>query len=1452
MINKIIAFSIKQKLVVGFLVLILIIFGIYSAFNLPIDAVPDITNNQIQIITASPTLAASEIERFITYPIEIAMANIPDLVELRSISKFGISVVTIVFKDNVDIYFARNLVFQRLKEAEENIPNGLGKPEMAPISTGLGEIYMYVVRPVNPNDSTYNILQLREIQDWIIKRQLLGTPGVAEVNSFGGFEKQYQILINADALKSYNLTLREVFEAVSRNNANVGGAYIEKGSEQYTIRGIGIIENIKDIENIILNNDHSAPLFLKNVADVVYGGALRFGSVTQDGKGEVVSGIVMMLKGANSREVANTVHNKMNNIKQSLPKGVTIDEYYNRENLVSKTIATVEKNLVEGGIIVIAVLFLLVGNLRAGLIVASVIPLSMLFAVIMMNTFGVSGNLMSLGAIDFGLIVDGAVIIVEAVIVAIGYRIHTNKKALAKEEIEETVYNSASTIIKSAVFGILIILVVYLPIFALGGIEGKMFKPMAFTVGFALVGALILSLTYVPMMCSLILSGKIKEKQTIADKIMNSIKKIYTPLLEIALKNKIIVITIAIIFFGVSVLTFTNLGGEFIPELDEGDLLIQCIRLPGVSLTESNIVTTKIETILKKFPEVKTVVSRTGAAEIATDPMGVELTDIFIILKPKDEWTSAVNKEELVEMMLKELSVIPGVGYQVTQPIEMRFNELISGARSDIAVKIYGDDLEILSVKGNEVAKIISGVNGAEDVSVQQLEGLPQLEIKIEREKIAKHKINIDDVNDVIQIALAGKTAGVVFEGDKKFDIVVKYKSDFKQDIEKIKNIVVPSPAGYNIPLAEITDISIQEGAAEITRDNGKRRIIVQNNVRGRDIESFIEDIRSKISTGLELPPGYIIEYGGQFQNLQSAKDRLLIAVPAALFLIFTLLFITFNSIKQGLLVFSGIPFAVVGGVFALIIRNMPFSISAGVGFIALFGVAVLNGIVMIAYFNRLEDEGEKNVHERIIKGTSVRLRPILMTALVASFGFIPMAISQGAGAEVQRPLATVVIGGLISSTILTLIVLPVLYGIFYKHANPKYSFGKITLLLLGLLLPLSSNTQTKSSLDDVIKISMENNQQIKSAKYNLEKEDVLKLKAVNIPKPQLFVEYEGIKGNLNNFENRKIGVLQEFEFPSTYFLRSDVQSSQVLIAKAELNNLINELKFSVKQSYINLLLQTKLLDITWENLKIYEDFLFVAQKNYDAGASTNLEVLGAKVNKIKFENEIRNVETQIRIIQSELKKLMNVDYAVIPSEELTYKEHLLIKDNLLKNALINNPELIIARFQKEKSSNKISLSKSELLPNFSLKYYSQKIGNVGGFWGFEAGIGIPLWFWWEQSGNIKESKYEYKIAESNEINIRKRIESDFNQAFEEHENRIRELKFFKDEAIGESSEILRQAKISYEEGAIGYVEYLQALNVWYDTNILYLNSIFKYNSSINELEKITVKPIGMQSGDIK
>lgn len=1442
MIDKLIAFSIKQKIVIGFLVLLLIIFGVYSAINLPIDAVPDITNNQIQIITASPTLSATEIERFITYPIEISLSNTPKIVELRSISKLGVSVVTAVFEDNVDIYFARNLIFQKLKEAEENIPEGLGTPEMAPISTGLGEIYQYVVRPEKKGDTTFSDMELRTIQDWIVKRQLLGTPGVAEVNSFGGYEKQYQILVNADALRSYNISMREVFEAVNNNNANVGGSFIEHNSEQYAIRGIGIIESKEDINNIVIKSEHGIPVYLFQIAEVEEAGGIRYGAVTQDGKGEVVAGIVMMLKGANSREVANTVHKKIEEIKTTLPKGVTVDEFYNREDLVDRAIATVEKNLVEGAIIVIFVLVLLLGNLRAGFIVASVIPLSMLFALIMMNLFGVSGNLMSLGAIDFGLIVDGAVIIVESIIVAISHSIHKHKRPLHKDEMQDTIFKSTTGIIKSAIFGIIIIIVVYLPIFALGGIEGKMFKPMAFTVGFALIGALLLSLTYVPMMSDLILKRNMKEKETIADKIINFFKGLYLPSLKFALKRKSLVIASALIALVFSVILFLRLGGEFIPKLDEGDIAYQIARLPGISLNESKRIGTICEQILvAKFPEVKTVVTKTGAAEIATDPMGVEFSDILVMLKPKSEWRKGITKEELVEMMQKELSVVPGIGLSFTQPIELRFNELISGAKGDIAVKIFGEDLTELSKIGNDAAKIISEVTGAEDISVQQLEGLPQLQIKIRRDKIARYGINVSDVNAIIETGLAGKTAGAVFEGDKKFDLVIKYKQLDRKDVDDIKNILVNAGNGAKIPMSELADINIEEGPAEITRDNGKRRIVAQCNVRGRDIESFVNELQIKIKDKLKMPPGYSLEYGGQFKNLESAKQRLFIAVPVSLFFIFALLFVTFNSVKQGLLVFSGIPFAIVGGIFALVIRDIPFSISAGVGFIALFGVAVLNGIVMIAHFNKLEKEGMKDVHERIILGTSARLRPILMTALVASLGFIPMAISSGAGAEVQKPLATVVIGGLISSTLLTLIVLPLLYSIFNKKSNFKMSTHiKATLFCFFILIPSVTFSQT----DDVakyIEMGINRNSEIETFRLNIEREEAGLKKAVNIPKPQLFLEYEGVKGGLENFESRKIGVSQDLEFPSVYFLRSDIQSLQIDIAKAELKNKINSVTAEIKRAYYTVILNSALMELAKDNIRISNDFLTTAERKLDAGFITSLDVLNAKVNKTRAENDLKNIENELKKSFTELRLLLNADASEIKiSMDTTTHFYNVQLDDMLNSAIQNNPELLLSKLRKERAENKISLAKSLLLPNLSLKYYNQKLGTESGYYGFEVGVGIPVWFFFENSGEINEANVEKKITQSEENFAVRKLQSDVRTAFDDFLNSKRQSDFISKDVLNEARQILDATKRSYEEGTATYTEFLQSVRTFMEVQAVYTNNWYNFKISIINLEKLT------------
>lgn len=1031
MINALIRFSVSQRLIVLLLVGIMAAAGFYSLQNLPIDAVPDVTNVQVQVLTAAPSLAPLEIERQITFPVEVAMSGLPDIEEIRSVSKFGLSAVTVVFDDSVDIYFARQLVLERLAQAREQIPESIGSPEMGPISTGLGEIYQYELRST---DGSYDATALRTIQDWNVRRQLIGVPGVTEVNSFGGYEKQYQIRLDPERLQSYGLTLRDIFEAVARNNANVGGAYIEKGSEQYLLRGIGLIEKPDDIANIIVKTGkEGVPVYVRDIGEVVEGATVRQGAVTADGKGEIVAGIAMMLKGENSRAVVDRVKERVEQIRKTLPSGVELVPFYDRTELVDRTISTVVTNLIEGAILVIIVLMLLLGNWRGALLVATIIPLSMLFAAILMRVFNVSGNLMSLGALDFGLIVDGAVVMVENAVRRRAEAQHEH----SREPPERTILESCLEVARPVVFAVAIIAIVYLPILSLRGIEGKMFVPMALTVVFALLGSLILSLTYVPAMLTFILKGKVSEKESF---VVAHAKRIYEPALELVMRYRSQALAIAVALVLVSGAIFPFLGAEFIPRLDEGDLAVQIGRLPSVSLSESVNIATKAEKVLMEFPEVRAVISKTGRAEVATDPMGVEISDVYVSLKPHDEWTTAETREELIEKMSHRLEeAVPQGVFSFSQPIELRVAELISGVRSDVAIKLYGDDLDVLKAKADEIARVVSGVRGAEDVKVEATTGLPQLQIKADRAAIARYGLNVEDVNDLIESVVAGREVGQVYEGEQRFDLVVRLNQESGESVEAIKNLLLTAPNGSRVPLSQVAEIKLTESAAQISREDTRRRVGVELNVRGRDISSFVQEAQAKIESEAKLPPGYYLTWGGSFENLQRATERLLIVVPVALFLIFVLLFTTFGSVKQALLIYTGIPFAVVGGIFALALRGMPFSISAGVGFIALFGVAVLNGVVMVSFIDHLREEG-KSVLEAVREGAMTRLRPVLMTALVASLGFVPMAIATSAGAEVQRPLATVVIGGLITSTLLTLLILPTLYAWFERDKEEEFT----------------------------------------------------------------------------------------------------------------------------------------------------------------------------------------------------------------------------------------------------------------------------------------------------------------------------------------------------------------------------------------------------------------------------
>lgn len=1036
MLDKIISYSIRNKLIVAICTTALIIWGILSLARLPVDAVPDITNNQVQVITSSPSLAAQEVERLITFPIEQTLAVIPEIKEVRSISRFGLSVVTIVFHDDVNIYWARQQVNEKLATAKNNIPPGIGTPDMSPVSSGLGEIYQYVVHPKPGYEKAFDARELRTVQDWYIRRQLLGTPGIAEVNSFGGLLKQYLVALNPDKLRSYNLSIPDIFTSLEKNNQNTGGAYIDRKPGAWFIRSEGLITGLSDIERIVVKNTgNGIPLLIRDVATVEIGEANRYGALTRNASGEAVGGIVMMLKGENSNEVVKRVKTRIAEIQKTLPEGVVVEPFLDRSGFVGRAIGTVQTNLIEGALIVIFVLVLFLGNVRAGLIVASVIPLSMLFAISMMNLFGVSGNLMSLGAIDFGLIVDGAVIIVEAVM----HRLHDNTDfpaggKITQQQMDQSVHQSASKLMNVAAFGQVIIFVVYLPILALVGVEGKMFKPMAQTVSFAILGAFLLSLTYVPVAAAVFLQKRISCKKTISDRMMDLFLRLYKPLIKRALTIKLWVIGASVALFVIALLIFNRLGGEFIPTLEEGDFAVETRLLTGSSLSETiDKVSQASDILLKKFPEVKEVIGKIGSAEIPTDPMPMESCDLTILLKPKKEWTSATDREELANKMQQALEAIPGVNFGFSQPIQLRFNELISGVRQDVGIKIFGEDLQILASLAQKAGKIVSTIDGAKDLYIEQVGGLPQIVITIDRSAVAQYGLNVETINQTINTAFAGRSAGLVYEGEKRFDLVVRLAQHSRQRVEDVENLYVTAPNGNQIPLKQLAKVEMRTGPNQIQREDAKRRAIVGFNVRGRDIASVVKEIEKKINQQIKLPAGYFIRYGGQFENLKEANARLLIAVPAALLLIFVLLYFTFGSVMQSLLIFSAIPMAAIGGVFALLLRGMPFSISAGVGFIALFGVAVLNGIVLIGEFNRLKKEGFTDIYARVIKGTTNRLRPVLMTAFVASLGFLPMALATSAGGEVQRPLATVVMGGLVTSTLLTLLVLPCLYIYFEK-----------------------------------------------------------------------------------------------------------------------------------------------------------------------------------------------------------------------------------------------------------------------------------------------------------------------------------------------------------------------------------------------------------------------------------
>ncbi|WP_121355974.1 CusA/CzcA family heavy metal efflux RND transporter [Flavisolibacter nicotianae] len=1450
--DRIIHFSIYNKLVIGFFTLALIAWGIFSAAHLPIDAQPDITNNQVQISTNAPTLGAQEVEQYITAPIELSLANIPRVIESRSISRSGLSVVTVVFDDKADIYWARQQVAERLKEAEGEIPHDAGTPVMSPISTGLGEIYQYVIKPKPGYEKKYTATDLRTIQDWIVTRQLAGTPGVAEINGWGGYVKQYEVAVNNEQLNAMNVTIPELFTALQNNNENTGGSYIEQQNNAYFIRGLGKVASLADIEKIVVKNVNGIPVLVRNVAKVQYGTATRYGAVTYNGKGEVVAGVVLMLKGENFNEVIKHVKERMVQIQKSLPEGMVIEPFIDRTELVGRAIGTVEHNLIEGAMIVIFVLVLLLGNLRAGLIVASVIPLAMLFAVSMMQLFDVSGNLMSLGAIDFGLIVDGAVIIVEATLHHLYGR--RDKKLLTKQEMDEEVYHSASKIRTSAAFGEIIILIVYLPILALVGIEGKMFRPMAETVAFAILGAFILSLTYVPTVSALFLSKKTEHKRSISDRIIEGIQRFYLPILNASFKMKKLIVAVSVVILVITYFVFKGLGGEFIPTLEEGDFAVEVRLAQGTSLSQSIEIYSKAEKILKqRIPEIKHAITRIGTAEIPTDPMPIEGGDMMLAMKPKDQWKTATTQQEMIEKIEEALAVIPGLAGEVSQPMQMRFNELISGIKQDVAIKIFGDNVDELVSQSNRVAAIVSKVDGVTEPYVEKVSGLPQILVDYNRDKIAQYGLSISDVNMVLKTAYAGNVAGVVFEGEKRFDMVIRLAGDQRQDMSQIQNLYVPLPNGGKIPLSEVATVSLKNAPAQVSRENAKRRIFVGFNVRGRDVESVVKEIQGLLAQKVKLPAGYYMTYGGQFENLQAAKQRLSIAVPVALLLIIVLLYFTFNSIGQALLIFTAVPLSAIGGVFALLIRGMPFSISAGVGFIALFGVAVLNGIVLISQFNHLKQDGVTDIYERVRQGTLIRLRPVIMTASVASLGFLPMAISTSAGAEVQKPLATVVIGGLITATILTLIVLPNLYILFSREGKSRNMKPITTIPLIILFIVASlfasirTNAQVKPiTLQGALNTAMQNNLQIKSANISVQQQTALQPSAFDVPRTEFMLQQS--PSDIGDMDN-SIGVVQPFSLPVVYRNQAKLLKSQTELAKGERNVTAFEITRQVQLSYTNFQFNYERLRLLNRLESIYRKFKERAELRQQVGETSNLEKYAAQNKYYEIGLQIKQATIDLQTAEISLQNLLNIKEHLQPVDTALTKVSLQVA---LDTTFSSHPQIQVYAQQLNVANAEYQLEKSRRLPDFSVGYFHQFMlpgfnpANVKREYtpgtriaGFQIGTTVPL-FSKAQKARINAARINADLVQSQTQAAKASLQTQYFAQYNEYLKQKEGLDYYEQIGLKQADEIIRISGVSYRLGEIGYVEYIQNLTMAFDTKLKYLETLNQYNQAIIELNYVT------------
>ncbi|SDX88788.1 CusA/CzcA family heavy metal efflux RND transporter [Hymenobacter psychrophilus] len=1473
MLDSIIRFSIGHKLLIGLLTLALVAWGGYSVLHLPIDAVPDITNNQVQVITQTPSLGAPDVERLVTFPIEQAIATIPDVREVRSFSRFGLSVVTIVFPDATDIYWARNQITERLKEAERQIPPGAGTPELAPVTTGLGEIYQYVLHPKKGYKKQFSPTELRTVQDWLVRRQLLGTPGVADVSSFGGNIKQYEVAVEPERLRAYNVSIGELFAALEQNNQNTGGAYIDKNPAAYFIRTEGLVGSLEDVGRIVVKAPPAGggvPVLVRDVAEVRFGHAVRYGLMTRNQEGEVVGGLVLMLKGANSSEVIKAVKQRMAVIEQTLPEGLVIEPFLDRTKLVDQAIGTVSKNLAEGALIVIFVLVLFLGNWRAGLVVASVIPLAMLFAISLMRVFGVSGNLLSLGAIDFGLIVDGAVIIVEAIV----HRLATLNRpagalALNGEEMDEEVYQASSKIRSSAAFGEIIILIVYLPLLALGGIEGKMFRPMAQTVAFAILGAFILSLTYVPMLSALALSRNTDHQPNLSDRVLGNLARRYQRVVDWALGAKALILGTALALFVGALLLFGTLGGEFIPTLEEGDFAVETRVLPGSSITYTAEKAQQAAGILlKNFPEVKEVVAKVGSSAIPTDPMPVEACDLIIVLKDRKEWTSADSREALVDKMSAKLSAIPGVTFGFQQPIQMRFNELISGAKQDVVIKIFGEDLQQLDDYAGQVGELVKGLPGATDLYVERATGQSQLVAQVDREKLAQYGLSVNDVNRTVQAAFAGEVAGQVFEKERRFDLVVRLKEDARQDISNLRQLFIAAPDGRQVPLEQVAKVSLVSGPSQIQRDDAKRRVIVGFNVRGRDVESLVQQVQQRIDKQMKFAPGYYVTYGGQFENLQSARARLLLAVPVALLLIFVLLYATFNSVSQSVMIFTAIPLSAIGGVLALWLRGMPFSISAGVGFIALFGVAVLNGIVLIGYFNQLKQEGITDLRARILEGTHVRLRPVLMTATVASLGFLPMALSNSAGGEVQKPLATVVIGGLVTATLLTLLVLPVLYYLeetwMARRAAKKAAAGSsaqlgvagLVLLLAvgGALLPGRALAQNAAgpeigplNASQAVAAALAQSGTVLGAEQQLAAQQA----AVRAARDFGRTTVQGNFGQYNSArKDNSFTISQPLAWPGYYGTLRALAKAQVATREQQLALVRADVRRQVRLQYEAAVHARHRLRTLRAQDSLYTEFVRAAQLRFRTGETARLEVATALVQQGETRIRLAQTRTEYAVAVRQLQALLQRPEPVavadstlaplvpqmptIPGDTAAFARSLL--------AQVLAQQVVVARAETR-------VTQAQGKPGISVGYFNQSLigpqlvdgvaRNYGAgdrFQGVQATVAVPL-VQGPQKARVQAARLQEKVAQTGYARYQAELAGQVEALLLQVAEQQQRLQFYEQTGLPQAAVITRIATKAFKAGENGYTEYLLNLDRALRLRTDHLDALLQHNQTVIELD---------------